>query len=248
MNFLKQGLSAIAALAAMFLLSSPSNAWEIDKMNEQIEKTNVIVSGICSGTVIDIKKRLVLTAHHCITENLRETTKEEIDPVTGEITTKKVMERQPMYIEVRKRQDYDIVSSETHTASIKGWDPLADIAILQVDDEDWKPAMAAPMAPDTFKYKRGVPVFAVGNPGITFDNSVTTGIISAPERKLDLGRGKVPFFQMSANVIGGNSGGAIYNDDGEIIGTLSAGVRGSDIGLAVPVSKTKELLKKLGLQ
>lgn len=240
-------MKPILALACLLGLAAPAAAWDIDKMNAQIEQTNVIVSGICSGTVIDVKQRLVLTAHHCITDSLRETEKEEVDPVTGEIKKRTVMEKAPMYIETWKRQDFDVVTSEQHTAVIRGWDDQADIAILEVVDKDWKAAMAAPLAPDTYQYKRGVKVFAVGNPGITFDNSLTEGIISAPARKLDLGRGKVPFFQMSAGVIGGNSGGAIYNEEGEIIGTLSAGVRGSSIGLAVPIAKTRELLRRLNL-
>ena len=236
-----------AIVAAVMMFSGPAFAWNIDKMNAQIEQTNVIVSGICSGTIIDVEKRLVLTAHHCITDNLREVEKQDVDPKTGEIRTKKVMELVPMYVEIWKRQDYEIVSKSQHAAIILGWDERSDIAIIQIVDVTWKPDMAAPLAPDTYEYKRGSKVYAVGNPVILFDNSVTEGIISAPQRYLDLGRGKVPFFQMSAGIIGGNSGGAVYNDDGEIIGTVSAGVRGSAIGLAVPISKTKELLKKLGL-
>lgn len=236
-----------AIVAAVMMFSGPAFAWNIDKMNAQIEQTNVIVSGICSGTIIDVEKRLVLTAHHCITDNLREVEKQDVDPKTGEIRTKKVMELVPMYVEIWKRQDYEIVSKSQHSAIILGWDERSDIAIIQIVDVTWKPDMAAPLAPDSYEYKRGSKVYAVGNPAILFDNSVTEGIISAPQRYLDLGRGKVPFFQMSAGIIGGNSGGAIYNDDGEIIGTVSAGVRGSAIGLAVPISKTKELLKKLGL-
>lgn len=233
-------------LAAAMTFSGPAFAWDIDKMNTQIEATNVIVSGICSGTIIDTKKRLVLTAHHCITDSLQEKEKQEVDPITGQIKTSKVVEKAPMYIETWKRQDYEVVSSERHLAIIIGWDERADIALIQVVDVKWTPTMAAPLAPDTYQYKRGLRVWAVGNPAILFDNSVTEGIISAPERYLDLGKGQVPFFQMSAGIIGGNSGGAIYNDNGEIIGTVSAGVRGSAIGLAVPIKKTKELLKKLG--
>lgn len=240
-------MKLLYAVIAAIMVATPAFAWDIDPMNEQIEKTNVIVSGICSGTIIDVEKRLILTAHHCITDSLREVEKQEVDPKTGEVRTRKVMEKAPMYIETWKRQDYDVVSIERHTATIVGWDSLADIAILQVTDKNWKPQMAAPLAPDSYKYKRGLRVYAVGNPAILFDNSITEGIISAPERLFDLGQGNVPFFQMSAGIIGGNSGGAIYNDNGEIIGTVSAGVRGSSVGLAVPISKTKELIKKLGL-
>lgn len=237
------------AVLALIVAVSPVKAWEIEAMNEQIEKTNVIVSDQCSGTVIDVKNRLVLTAHHCITNNVRDVIKRDVDPKTGEIRVRTIQEVTPMYISVWKRKDFEIVAVTQHSAVIKGFDSASDTAILQIEDEDWKPEMAAPLAPDDYKYLRGKPVFAVGNPAIIFDNSITTGIISAPQRKLDFGNGvKIPLFQHSASVIGGNSGGAIYNDKGEMIGTLTGGVRGADISLAVPISYTKALLKRIGFE
>lgn len=72
-------------------------------------------------------------------------------------------------------------------------------------------------------------------------------IISAPMRKLDFGNGvKIPLFQHSASVIGGNSGGAIYDENGMLIGTLTGGVRGADISLAVPVKFAREMIRKAG--
>jgi S1-C subfamily serine protease len=235
------------AAAALFFGVTSASAWEIEDMNYQIEHTNVIVSDQCSGTVIDVKNRLVLTAHHCVTDNIREVQKKEVDPVTGVVTTKTVQERIPAFIEVWKRKDYEVVSRVRHSAVIKGFDAATDVAILQVEDEDWRPTMAAPLAGDDYKYVRGKVVYAVGNPGVVFDNSVTVGIISAPQRKINFGTGHlIPLFQHSASTIGGNSGGAIYNDNGEIIGTLTGGMRGADIALAVPISYTKALLKKSG--
>lgn len=240
-------LTLVAVLAFACLASAAHADWPLDKMNRQIEETNVIVSEICSGTVIDVKERLILTAYHCVTGNLTEVEKKEVDPKTGEIKTRTVQERTPMFIEVWKRKDYEVVSTETHVAEIRGYDDKSDTALLQVVDENWKPAAAAPLAPDTYAYLRGKTVYAVGNPGILFDNSITQGIISAPERKLDFGNGiKIPLFQHSASVIGGNSGGAIYNDDGQIIGTLTGGVRGADISLGVPVHFSKEMIRKAG--
>lgn len=235
--------------AAAITFSGPAFAWDIDKMNTQIEATNVIVSEICSGTVINKEKRLVLTAHHCITDNLKQVQKQKVDAKTGQISTITVQEKQPMFIETwgRNSVDGEIITKEMHTAKIVGYSEKYDIAILQVDDPLYQPKMEAPLAPDTYEYKRGKEVFAVGNPGIVFDNSVTKGIISAPVRALNMGGDfNLPFFQHSASIIGGSSGGAIYNDNGELIGTVSAGVRGADIGLAMPISKTKELLKQLG--
>jgi len=244
-------IAAFAVISAfVFALAaalSPAFAWEIKAMNDQIDKTNVLVSNVCSGTVISVEKRLVLTAHHCITDNLHETTKKEVDPKTGEIRERKVVERASMFVEVRKHQEWDVVSFQRYEAKIVGYNDLADIAVLQVVDKDWKPLGEAPLAPDSYEYMRGKAVFAVGNPAIEFDSSVTTGIISAPARAVDFGNGiKFPLFQHSANTIGGNSGGAIYNDEGQIIGTVTGGIRGSDVSLSIPVSFTKALLKQLG--
>lgn len=236
-------------LAAALTFSGPAFAWDIDKMNTQIEATNVIVSEICSGTIINKDKRLVLTAHHCITDNLKAVQKQVVDPKTGQVSTITVQEKQPMFIETwgRNPDDGEIISREIHSAKIVGFSEKYDIAILQVEDPLYKPKMEAPLAPDTYEYKRGKEVFAVGNPGIAFDNSLTQGIISSPIRAMNMGGNfNLPFFQHSASIIGGSSGGAIYNDSGELIGTVSAGVRGANIGLAMPISKTKELLKQLG--
>lgn len=241
--------SMLVAAFALLCVILPARAdWPLDVMNKQIEQTNVIVSGICSGTIIDVKERLVLTAHHCVADNLRDVEKREVDPKTGEIRTKMVQERVPMYIETWSRFDYSVSGSEKREAKIVGDDPLADTALLQVVDISWLPAAAAPFAPDDYNYQRGKVVFAVGNPGIEFDNSLTTGIISAPARRESFGDGlqKIPLFQHSANTIGGNSGGAIYNDDGQLIGTVTGGVRGSDISLAVPIAFSKALIRKAG--
>lgn len=240
-------LIAAIVLAIACITGAARADWPLDKMNQQIEATNVIVSNQCSGTIVDVVERLVLTAYHCVTSNLKEVEKKEIDPKTGEIRIIKVQEREPMFIATWKRQDYDVVTSEKHVARIAGQDMASDTALLQVIDKDWKPEMAAPLASCEYQYQRGKPVFAVGNPGIEFDNSITEGIISAPERKVDFGDGrKLPLFQHSAAVIGGNSGGATYDGDGLLIGTVTGGVKGASIALSVPVCFAREMIKAAG--
>jgi len=241
--------SMLVAAFALLCAILPARAdWPLDRMNAQIDATNVIVSGICSGTVVSVEERLVLTAHHCVEGNLREVEKREVDPKTGEIRTKMVQERVPMYIETWSRFDYAVTGSKRQEAKIVGDDPLTDVAILQVVDTSWVPAAAAPFAPDDYDYMRGRVVFAVGNPAIEFDNSLTTGIISAPYRRESFGSDlkKIPLFQHSANTIGGNSGGAVYNDNGQLIGTCTGILPGSDISLAVPIVFSKALIRKAG--
>lgn len=237
-----------APIFAFLLCSVPAQAeWSVEDMNNQIEKTNVIVAGSCSGTIIDKEKRIILTAFHCINDQVVEEEVKDVDPETGEIRTKKVQKRRPLTVTVNKIADYEIVSSVDYMVKIVGLDSENDIAILKVLDEDFKPVMEAKLAPDGFKLKRGLRVYAVGNPGVIYDNSITEGIISAPQRTVEIGGKRYKFFQHSASIIGGNSGGSILNENGELIGTVSAGVRGANIGFAVPISFTKDLLRKVGL-
>ena len=56
----------------------------------------------------------------------------------------------------------------------------------------------------------------------------------------------VKLFQHSATTIGGNSGGSILNDDGELIGTVTGGLRGAAISFAVPIKFTKEMIRRAG--
>ena len=238
-------------LAACIMVIGPrwAMAWDIDKMNTQIEKTNVIVGGICSGTIISKKDRLVLTAYHCITD-LFEDYEEETVGDDGTVKTVKKRRKLPLEVWTHKVKNYEIVSTVKYGAKIVASDNKNDIALLQITDEDYVPASAVLLAPDTYKYKRGLHIYAVGNPGIKYDNSITEGIISAPERSIDFGTGAGEFkmFQHSATTIGGNSGGSILNDDGELIGTVTGGVRGAAIGFAIPVRFTKDMLKRAGFK
>jgi S1-C subfamily serine protease len=238
---------AVIALLTFVAMISPAFAWDIDKMNEQIEKTNVIVGGVCSGTLIGKKDRLVLTAYHCINDLFENYTEEVVSP-DGTVSEVKKQRKLPLEVWTNKVRDYQIVSTVKYGAKIVGQDAKNDIALLQITDEDFVPPMVVHLAPDSYKYKRGLKVYAVGNPGIKFDNSISEGIIAAPERSIDFGTGTGEFkmFQHSATTIGGNSGGSILNDAGELIGTVTGGLRGAAISFAIPVRFTKDMIRKSG--
>lgn len=237
----------VAAVLALVWTILPAHAdWSLDAMDAQIEKTNVIVGGVCSGTIISRAERLVLTAHHCVRDQLVEEEVKSIDDVTGEISVKKVLKRKPLDITVNKLIDYEVASSRDYRVKIAGIDAANDIALLQVVDPAFVPEGEAALAPDDFVIRRGIKVYAVGNPGVVYDNSITEGIVSAPQRTLEIEGKQYRFFQHSASIIGGNSGGSILNENGDLIGTISAGVRGANISFAVPISFSKELIRKAG--
>lgn len=248
-------LLSSAALAAVFLCTpqfTPAKAadWDIDKY---IAETNVVLGadgeGFCSGTIINIKRRIILTAAHCVKDRVERKEVEDVAP-DGTVSKRTVERRLPFQIWQNVTKNFEVVETTRYLAKVKGVDNDADVAILQVVDEDYKPAAEAKLAPDNAPMRRGMDVYVIGNPGIELDNSVTKGILSAPERQIEFngGGGPVKLFQIDAAVIGGNSGGQVVNDKGEIIGTVTGGLRGTTINFAAPVSQTKKLLINSGFR
>lgn len=240
----------IAIFAVLAALAIPARAeWTPDAMDAQIEKTNVEVGGVCSGTIISQVERIILTAHHCIDQQLTEVEEKIVDPKTGAISIRRIQKKLPLTIKIHKIVNYEIVHTDEYLVRIVGDDANNDISILQVVDEDWVPEAKANLAPDGYTLKRGMKVYAVGNPGVVYGNSITEGIVSAPERTVEFGPGQsFKMFQHSAGVIGGNSGGSILNADGQLIGTVTGGIRGAPISFAIPISFTKDLIKKSGFE
>lgn len=224
---------------------APAAEWDMDK---QITETNVVLGaggkGFCSGTIISIKHRIVLTAAHCVKDQVKREDIEDVDPVSGEVRKRTIQKKLDLEIWQNVTKDYELVSSRHYLAKVKGVNKQADVAILQVTDESYVPTMAAPLAADSAPMKRGMTVYIIGNPGIEFDNSITKGILSAPERSVDFndGDGPVKLFQVDAASTGGNSGGQVVNENGELIGTLTGGLRGVSINFAAPIKQTKKLL------
>ena len=244
----------ILVLLVNFKVEAAERAsWGIDAINDYIDKANVLVgdeSGdFCSGTFISIRNRFVLTADHCVRDRIRRETKEFVDPITGVVTTATVERRLDLVVSKNIVKNYEIVSRQSLTAKIWARDPENDVAILQIIDADYVPAYAATLAPEDYRLERGETIYVVGNPGVEYDNSVTKGIVSALERTLDFGGGKkLRVFQIDAVAIGGNSGGSVLNEQGQIVGTLDAGLRGAGINFVVPISATRKLLKDKGFK
>ena len=126
-----------------------------------------------------------------------------------------------------------------------GTDEMTDIAVVKVDAKDLPVAELG----DSDEVVVGEPAIAIGNPmGLEFQGSVTVGVISALNRTLDLNDRRVKLFQTDAAISPGNSGGALVNADGEVIGINSAklavtGVEG--MGFAIPINTVKLIVSEL---
>ena len=161
-----------------------------------------------------------------------------------------------------------IQSSETLTvtfsdessieAHVKGSNPGHDVAVIavqknQVSEETMKNIAVATLG-DSTQLKVGEPAIAIGN-ALGYGQSVTTGVISAVDRIMPTeqssGEGEaqgISMIQTDAAINEGNSGGALLNINGEVIGINSAKIAGSKVegvGYAIPISDVSDIIDGL---
>lgn len=153
-------------------------------------------------------------------------------------------------IENAQKIEVTLSSGTKAKAELLGTDALTDIAVLQIDK---KYASDAVTFGDSDKVRAGDSVIAIGNPlGLDFSGTVTKGIVSSASRTLDVntsaGTWQTEVIQTDAAINSGNSGGALFNTQGEVIGINSlkvaqSGVEG--IGFAIPSNEVKTLVEQL---
>ena len=135
-------------------------------------------------------------------------------------------------------------NNKSYKAKLIGTDSKMDIALLKIDADEKLPYSAFA---DSDAVKVGEWVLAVGNP-YNLNSTVTAGIVSAKARNLDT-RGIQSFIQTDAAVNPGNSGGALVNTRGELIGinTMISSPTGSYAGysFAVPSNITRKIIEDL---
>ena len=130
-----------------------------------------------------------------------------------------------------------------YKAKVLGADPLMDIAVLKLEtDEKFKPVSFG----NSDKARIGDWVIAIGNP-FGLGGTVTAGIISARNRSIGLSRYE-DFIQTDASINSGNSGGPLFDMEGNVIGINTAilGRNGSiGIGFAIPSNSAKIVINQL---
>ena len=131
-----------------------------------------------------------------------------------------------------------------YKVTIIGSDPLSDIAVLKMETKDkFIPVKFG----DSDKARIGDWVIAIGNP-FGLGGTVTSGIISARNRSIGLSRYE-DFIQTDASINQGNSGGPLFNMDGDVIGIntaiLSPTGASSGIGFAIPSNSAKRVIDQL---
>ena len=141
----------------------------------------------------------------------------------------------------------------TATGYVKGTDADMDLAVVAVNYEDidasTQSVIKIATMGDSDALKVGEPVITIGN-ALGYGQSVTTGVVSALNREMDMNNdgSTAEFIQTDAAINQGNSGGALLNVAGEVIGINSNKIGGTAVegmGYAIPISAAKPIIEEL---
>lgn len=132
---------------------------------------------------------------------------------------------------------------QTYEAKVIGTDELTDLAVIKIEKTGLTPAELG----DSSNVKVGEFAMAIGNP-VGMDYSVTSGIISATDREVTADGTTYTAIQTDAAINSGNSGGALVNANGQVIGINTLKLAGDGIegiGFAIPISSTTNIINQL---
>ena len=138
----------------------------------------------------------------------------------------------------------------TYEASLIGYDEGNDLAVLKVEAEDLVPVILG----DSDQLNVGDSVVAIGNPLGELTFSLTAGLISAKDREITLsGSVTMDLLQTDCAINSGNSGGALFNLYGEVVGITNAKYSSSsassasidNIGFAIPINSVKRIVESI---
>lgn len=132
-------------------------------------------------------------------------------------------------------------NEETIEAKLIGTDEKTDLAVIKIDKDN----LPAATLGDSDSLKIGEFAMAIGNP-LGMESSVTAGIISALNRTITKDNVTYHVLQTDAAINSGNSGGALINSKGEVIGINTLKLSsGEGIGFAIPINSTKDISNQL---
>ena len=136
-----------------------------------------------------------------------------------------------------------------YEAELVGYDESNDLAVLKVDAEGLTPVILG----DSDKLNVGDPVVAIGNPLGELTFSLTAGAVSAKGRSVTMSNGvTMELIQTDCAINSGNSGGALFNLYGEVVGITNAkyssnifGASIDNIGFAIPLNNVSEIIESI---
>ena len=139
--------------------------------------------------------------------------------------------------------------SESYEAELIGYDESNDIAVLKINAKDLSPVVLG----DSDRLNVGDSVVAIGNPLGQLTFSLTSGSVSALNRDVTIENMAMSLIQTDCAINSGNSGGALFNSYGEVIGITNAKYSGSsgtsasieNIGFAIPINSVRDIVTSI---
>ena len=160
-------------------------------------------------------------------------------------------------IEDAEELSVQFVNKKSVDATVKGASERRDVAVIAIKlrdlDDDTINSIKIATLGDSNELKVGNGIIAIGN-ALGYGQSVTTGVVSALNREVTIDNVTTKMIQIDAAINGGNSGGALLNNKGEVIGinsakysskldSSSATIEG--MGFAIPITDIKDLVTSL---
>ena len=128
----------------------------------------------------------------------------------------------------------ELYDGRTFTGTIVGTDPETDVALLKIEANGLQAASLS-----TAKLKNCQTIYVMGHPDIDLKYTMTSGIVSGQDRKVDFSDGnELKMFQIDAAVNPGNSGGPVYDIYGAVVGMVTAkymSLTSEGLGFAIPI-------------
>ena len=245
--------ATLGAILLSFCIAGAASAWDLTQMNKQIDQTNFLVNDNCSATMIDAKSGYILTANQCIRDQYEVVEHEKIGD-DGIVHKEKIRVARPGTVSQILFSGPSEIQRNSYVFKIKATDSALDLALLEVQTK--MTGEGSGLACDDLR--RGDKVFAVGNSFSKLYSTLTSGIVSSLQRSYhdlniagQLGdltdNGEHGLVQHSAPIVGGNSGGALYDDAGKLVGVnVRSGPPG--FSFSVPLSDIKKFLKDSGVE
>ena len=137
-------------------------------------------------------------------------------------------------------------TGKEYEAQVIGADEQTDLAVIKITPQE---ELTVAKLGDSTALEVGERVVAIGNPmGLEFFGSVTQGIVSAVNRSITVNNRTMNLIQTDAAINSGNSGGALINSYGEVIGINSVKVNANGVegmGFAIPISEANPIVADL---
>lgn len=242
---------------------SPYDSWAAEQEEVVVPRYVIYTESDLSDTVEEVMPAMVSIVNNFTSTGMnfwgqtyrRSDVSSGSGIIVGETDTELLIATNNHVVEGADSLEITFIDESTAEAVIKGTDTDMDIAVVAVPVSELSPetlnAISVAKLGDSDSLKMGMPVIAIGN-ALGYGQSVTNGIISALDREMTSEDGSTGrYIQTNAAINHGNSGGALLNISGEVIGinvariddNLSYSVEA--MGYAIPISAAMPIIEEL---